>query len=171
MPAGIELRCGRVAVDGHAPPGPLRLADPAVDILRLHRHRDRPRWRQGVRSRGGVRQPLPGRAATGRRAFISCGAYEPFIVRNRAMERTFRSIGMEVQYVESRDSHNWENWRDRLPDALSFVFPGPQWLYYKREGRGEVSRMVVNRPVGVRHHPRSLGGVRHAGAAALDGRR
>ena len=65
------------------------------------------------------------------RAFVSCGAYEPLIVRNRAMVPTFRSTGMEVRYVEARDGHNWENWRDRLRDALSWVFPGPQWLYYE----------------------------------------
>ena len=39
--------------------------------------------------------------------------------------------GMEVSYVESRDGHNWENWRDRLRDGLSWIFPGPQKMVYE----------------------------------------
>ena len=35
------------------------------------------------------------------------------------------STGMEVRYVEARDGHNWENWRDRLREGLSWLFPGP----------------------------------------------
>jgi S-formylglutathione hydrolase FrmB len=32
---------------------------------------------------------------------------------------------MQVRYVEARDGHTWENWRDRLRDALTWVLPGP----------------------------------------------
>jgi enterochelin esterase-like enzyme len=43
---------------------------------------------------------------------------------------TFESAGMSVRYVETRDGHTWENWRDTLRDALSWVYPGPQmWVY------------------------------------------
>jgi enterochelin esterase family protein len=38
---------------------------------------------------------------------------------------------MEVRYVEARDGHNWENWRDRLREGLSWLFPGPQWWVYE----------------------------------------
>ena len=65
------------------------------------------------------------------RVFVSCGVYEPLIVPNRSMVPTFESAGMSVEYVEARDGHNWENWRDRLRDALSWVYPGPQKLYYE----------------------------------------
>ena len=65
------------------------------------------------------------------RMFVSCGVYEPLIVPNRSMVPVFESAGMTVRYVEARDGHNWENWRDRLRDALSWVFPGPQKLYYE----------------------------------------
>ncbi len=58
------------------------------------------------------------------RLFLSCGAYEPLIVRNRAMRPVFESTGMAVRYVEARDGHTWENWRDRLRDALSWAI-GP----------------------------------------------
>jgi enterochelin esterase family protein len=42
-----------------------------------------------------------------------------------------RETGMEVRYVEARDGHNWVNWRDRLRDGLSWIFPGPHKLYYE----------------------------------------
>jgi len=65
------------------------------------------------------------------RVFVSCGVYEPLIIPNRSMVPTFEAAGMEVRYVEARDGHNWENWRDRLRDALSWVYPGPQKLVYE----------------------------------------
>ncbi len=27
--------------------------------------------------------------------------------------------------------HNWENWRDRLREGLSWLFPGPLWMVYE----------------------------------------
>jgi enterochelin esterase-like enzyme len=58
------------------------------------------------------------------RLFVSCGAFEPLVVRQRPMLETFRSVGMDVRYVEAYDGHNWVNWRDRLCDALTWVYPG-----------------------------------------------
>jgi enterochelin esterase-like enzyme len=57
------------------------------------------------------------------RLFVSCGLYEPLIIPNRAMLPVFQSTGMDVRYVEARDGHTWENWRDRLRDALGSVYP------------------------------------------------
>jgi enterochelin esterase-like enzyme len=65
------------------------------------------------------------------RLFISCGIYEPLIVQNRSMLPVFSEAGMEVNYVESRDGHNWESWRDRLRDGLSWIYPGPQMFVYE----------------------------------------
>ena len=65
------------------------------------------------------------------RVFVSCGVYEPLIVRNRSMVPTFESAGMAVRYVEARDGHSWENWRDRLREGLSWIFPGPQKFFYE----------------------------------------
>jgi enterochelin esterase family protein len=59
------------------------------------------------------------------RLFVSCGAFEPLIVHQRPMLDTFRSVGMDVRYVEAYDGHTWVNWRDRLCDALSWVDPQP----------------------------------------------
>jgi len=65
------------------------------------------------------------------RAFVSCGVYEPLIVPNRSMVHVFEDTGMQVRYVEARDGHSWEDWRDRMQAALSFVYPGSQLLYYE----------------------------------------
>ena len=65
------------------------------------------------------------------RLFISCGVYEDLIVPNRSMLPVWGEAGMEVRYVESRDGHNWESWRDRLRDGLSWVFPGEQLFVYE----------------------------------------
>jgi enterochelin esterase family protein len=65
------------------------------------------------------------------RLFMSCGTYEPLITPNRSMVPVFRSAGMTVKYVEARDGHNWEDWRDRLRDGLSWIFPGPQKFVYE----------------------------------------
>jgi enterochelin esterase-like enzyme len=65
------------------------------------------------------------------RLFISCGVYEPLIVPNRSMVPVFEGAGMAVRYVEARDGHGWENWRDRLQAGLSWIFPGQQKFFYE----------------------------------------
>ena len=70
----------------------------------------------------------PGKPA--RKAFISCGVYESLIYENRSLVPFLQSIGIDVKMVEARDGHNWENWRDRLRDGLSWLFPGPLWATY-----------------------------------------
>jgi enterochelin esterase-like enzyme len=65
------------------------------------------------------------------RVFVSCGVYEPLIVRNRSMVPVFEAAGMTVRYTEARDGHSWENWRDQLRDGLSWIFPGPQKYFYE----------------------------------------
>ena len=39
--------------------------------------------------------------------------------------------GMQVRFSESRDGHNWENWRDRLREGLSWLFPGQITFVYE----------------------------------------
>jgi enterochelin esterase-like enzyme len=65
------------------------------------------------------------------RLFVTCGVYEPLITPNRSMVHTFESTGMAVRFLETRDGHCWENWRDSLRDVLSWVYPGPQKLVYE----------------------------------------
>ncbi len=63
--------------------------------------------------------------------FVSCGTYESLIYENRSMVPFLQESGLEVRYVEARDGHNWENWRDRLREGLSWLFPGPLWMVYE----------------------------------------
>jgi enterochelin esterase family protein len=71
----------------------------------------------------------PGRPAE--KLFVSCGVYESLIYENRSLVPLLQATGMEVKYVEARDGHNWENWRDRLREGLSWLFPGPLWMIYE----------------------------------------
>lgn len=65
------------------------------------------------------------------RVFVSCGTYESLIYENRSIVPILQKTGMDVRYVEARDGHNWENWRDRLREGLSWLFPGPLWMVYE----------------------------------------
>jgi len=71
----------------------------------------------------------PGRLAE--KVFVSCGTYESLIYENRSMVPLLQATGMDIRYEEARDGHNWENWRDRLRTALSWLFPGPLWMVYE----------------------------------------
>ncbi|HSM62125.1 MAG TPA: alpha/beta hydrolase-fold protein [Longimicrobiales bacterium] len=65
------------------------------------------------------------------KVFVSCGTYESLIYENRSLVPLLQGTGMDVRFVEARDGHNWENWRDRLREGLSWLFPGPLWLVYE----------------------------------------
>lgn len=65
------------------------------------------------------------------KVFVSCGTYESLIYENRSLVPLLQARGMDVRYVEARDGHNWENWRDRLREGLSWLFPGPLLMIYE----------------------------------------
>jgi len=69
--------------------------------------------------------------AIAERVFVSCGVYESLIYENRSLVPLLERAGMQVRYVEAFDGHNWENWRDRLREGLSWLFPGPFWFIYE----------------------------------------
>jgi enterochelin esterase family protein len=71
----------------------------------------------------------PGRPAD--KVYVSCGTYESMIYYNRSMAPLLQETGMAVRFSEARDGHNWENWRDRLREGLSFLVPGPLWMVYE----------------------------------------
>ncbi len=93
----------------------------------------------GVRDRGPTFEPIVGFVNRYRRqpihvaerVFMSCGTYESLIYENRSFVPLLQSAGMDVRWVEARDGHNWENWRDRLREGLSWLFPGPLWMVYE----------------------------------------
>jgi enterochelin esterase family protein len=70
-------------------------------------------------------------SAVAEKVFVSCGMYESLIYENRSLVPLLQSTGMDVRYVEARDGHNWENWRDRLREGLSWLYPGPLWMVYE----------------------------------------
>ncbi len=70
-------------------------------------------------------------AQVSERVFMSCGMHESLIYENRSLVPMLQSTGMELKYVEARDGHNWENWRDRMREALSWLFPGPLLMVYE----------------------------------------
>ena len=69
--------------------------------------------------------------AVAQKVYVSVGMYESLIYENRSLVPMLSGTGMDVRYVEARDGHNWENWRDRLRDALAWLFPGPLLLVYE----------------------------------------
>lgn len=71
----------------------------------------------------------PGRPAE--QVFLSCGVYESLIYYNRSLVPLLQDTGMQVRFREANDGHNWENWRDRLREGLSWLFPGPLWMVYE----------------------------------------
>lgn len=64
------------------------------------------------------------------RMFVSSGVYESLIYENRSLVPFLQSQGVDVRFEEAHDGHNWENWRDRLRDGLTWLFPGPLWVTY-----------------------------------------
>jgi enterochelin esterase-like enzyme len=72
---------------------------------------------------------LPGKPSE--QVFLSCGVYESLIYYNRSLVPLLQETGMQVRFREANDGHNWENWRDRLREGLSFLFPGPLWMVYE----------------------------------------
>ena len=71
----------------------------------------------------------PGRPAD--QAYVSCGTYEGLIYYNRSIVPLLQSTGMHVRFTEARDGHNWENWRDRLREGLTTLFPGQLMMVYE----------------------------------------
>jgi enterochelin esterase-like enzyme len=58
-----------------------------------------------------------------RRIFVGCGIYEGLIEQNRVFARFLQEHGVEVRFVETRDAHHWQNWRDQLRAALRWTLP------------------------------------------------
>ncbi len=69
--------------------------------------------------------------AVSERVFVSCGVYESLIYENRSLVPLLDETGMQVRFVEARDGHNWENWRDRSREGLYWLFRGPMMLIYE----------------------------------------
>jgi len=69
--------------------------------------------------------------AIAEKIYMSCGMYESLIYENRSLVPLLQDQGMQIFFEEARDAHNWENWRDRLRQGLTWLFPGPLWMVYE----------------------------------------
>ena len=69
--------------------------------------------------------------AIAEKIYMSCGIYESLIYENRSLLPVLQGQGMQILFEEVRDAHNWENWRDRLRQGLTWLFPGPLWMVYE----------------------------------------
>ncbi len=85
-------------------------------------------WDPIVTFMNGMRDAPPD---LGARVFQSCGTFESLIYYNRSLVPMFTQHAEAHRFVEAPDGHNWINWRDRLREGLTFLFPGPLWMYYE----------------------------------------
>lgn len=92
-------------------------------------HHDRPPMFDPVVKFVNQFRKQPGRPVDS--VFMSCGVYESLIYYNRSLVPLLQETGMQVRFREANDGHNWENWRDRLREGLSSLFPGPLWHVYE----------------------------------------
>lgn len=69
--------------------------------------------------------------ALAEKIYLSCGIYESLIYENRSLVPLLQAQGMQLNFEEARDAHNWENWRDRLRHGLTWLYPGPLWMVYE----------------------------------------
>lgn len=91
-------------------------------------HQRGPLWDPIVRFMNRFRDEPPRLRA---KVFLSCGTFESLIYYNRSLVPLFSRCADDLRFVEAPDGHNWINWRDRLRDGLSYLFPGPLWMYYE----------------------------------------
>ena len=63
-------------------------------------------------------QPVP--------VVLTCGTVEQLLPNNRATSLALRHQGYRVQFVQSRDAHNWVAWRDQLHPHLTGLL-GDVW--------------------------------------------
>jgi len=108
--------------------GQLLLQSGSFAFSDLGHHQKGPVFDPVVRFMNGYRKnPFP----LARKVYLSCGIYESLIYENRSIVPLLQAQGMQVHFEEARDAHNWENWRDRLRSALTWLFPGPLWMVYE----------------------------------------
>jgi enterochelin esterase family protein len=92
-----------------------------------------PLWDPVVKFVNAFRMDLtrPIRGVADPRVFMSCGVFESLIHYNRTLAPGLVRAGVPVRFIEAQDGHNWICWRDRLRDALTWLFPGHLWMVYE----------------------------------------
>lgn len=108
--------------------GRLVLQSGSFAFTDIGEHERGPLWDPIVAFVNGLREAPPKLDA---QVYLSCGTFESLIYYNRSLVPTFQGCADGVLFHESPDGHNWINWRDRLQEALMYLFPGPLWMYYE----------------------------------------
>ena len=79
--------------------------------------------------RNDITRPVAGLSSP--RVFMSCGVFESLIHYNRSLAPALDRASVPIRFVEAQDGHNWICWRDRLREALTWLYPGHLWMYYE----------------------------------------
>ncbi|GAA2610313.1 alpha/beta hydrolase [Paractinoplanes durhamensis] len=74
------------------------------------------RYQRIIRFVAAVRRASSGPAVP---ATLTCGLAEENLANNRSMADALRGQGYDVSFAESREGHNWTNWRDTLDPHLT----------------------------------------------------
>lgn len=59
-------------------------------------------------------QPVPA-------LYFDCGVSDVYLDQNRAFAATLRRLGLSYRYHEPRGGHEWDYWRARLPESLTWL--------------------------------------------------
>ncbi len=108
--------------------GRLLLQSGSFAFTDIGEHERGPLWDPVVQFVNQLRESAPRIPS---RVYLSCGTFESLIYYNRSLYPFFQEQAEDVLYTEAPDGHNWINWRDRLREGLSYLFPGPLWMYYE----------------------------------------
>lgn len=108
--------------------GRLLLQSGSYAFSDIGRHQRGPEFDPVVRFMNEFREDI---GTPAERIYMSCGIYESLIYENRSLVPQLQARGIDVRFEEARDAHNWENWRDRLRNGMSWLFPGPLWMVYE----------------------------------------
>lgn len=108
--------------------GRLLLQSGSFAFTDIGEHTRGPMWDPIVGFVNGLRESPPNIDA---KVYLSCGTFESLIYYNRSLVPVFQKTTEGVLFTEVPDGHNWINWRDRLREALTWLFPGPLWMYYE----------------------------------------
>jgi len=108
--------------------GNLLLQSGSFAFTDIGEHDRGPMWDPIVQFVNGLRETKP---TIDTRVYQSCGTFEPLIYYNRSLVPLFQQCAAAHRFTEAPDGHNWINWRDRLREALTWLYPGPLWMYYE----------------------------------------
>jgi S-formylglutathione hydrolase FrmB len=59
-------------------------------------------------------QPVPA-------LYFDCGTSDVYLDQNRAFAATLRQLGVAYRFHEARGGHDWDYWRARLPESLTWL--------------------------------------------------